>query len=73
MTRALIRRSCGHLEAVYAVGPERYRDRRIAASVQVVCRICQDRQRKIVSGEENEEVEVVSFEDSEQLQTREEK
>ena len=66
MTQSLVRRSCGHLEAVYAVGPEKYRDRRIVASVQLVCRICRDRQK-------NEEVEVVVSEDSEQLQSREEK
>ena len=42
MTRERVRRSCGHLEAVYAVG---FGVRRIPGKEREFCRICRERRK----------------------------
>jgi|ACXJ01.1.fsa_nt_gi hypothetical protein len=74
MTRALVRRACGHLQAVCVFGnSDRWIDRAIWKKERDICDICRNRQKKSVSGEESGDAPVVSPEDSEQHPAKEKK
>ena len=45
MTREFVRRSCGHGEAVYAVGPFCGRHRRIQIAEKELCGICREKRK----------------------------
>ena len=61
MSREFIRRSCGHGEAVYVIGPACGRHRRIRAKESELCGICRNRRagdadgRAVVTVREDEE------------------
>jgi hypothetical protein len=79
MTRALVRRACGHLQAVCVFGnSDRWIDQAIRKKERDICGICRARQKADISGEQKrqgdgEKVEVVLCAESGQLSTREEK
>ncbi|MHB1757876.1 MAG: hypothetical protein ACYCT9_10270 [Leptospirillum sp.] len=45
MTREFVRRSCGHGETVYAVGPYCGRHRRIQIAEKDLCGICREKKK----------------------------
>ena len=72
MTRERVRRSCGHLETVSVFGTGgRWSDRALRKKERDICGVCRNRQKETASGEENEDVEGGSKEDSRQLSAKE--